>query len=586
MSIHIRRLLAVPAIAAIVLVATASAASAHAVLEGTNPGPNTNVATSPKVITLRFSEHVDARSDAIRLFDGNLNQLDVGPTKHIAGKGNEITATMSKVPKGLYTVAWRAISADSHPVQGAFTFGVQTSATGAAATKLAQQAQATETSDQTVGVLLGVMRFGVFAGLALLLGIVGFVLFLWPAGRVAVRVRLVLYGALELTFLCTLFGFMLQGPYSSGGGVGDAFSTDLMSTTWDTRFGKVYVLRLVLLVVMGLLVRSVVRTGRAKIPGGLAAATTVVGIALAATVGLAGHASTGRWVALALPMDVLHVVAMSIWIGGLVALGLARHDDVAYPTVAHRFSGVALGAVVLIVVSGTVQALRQLDPFSALWTSSYGQLLIAKLVAFAVLIGIAAWSRRLVHGRGMGFVGEQEPVMAREPVASVAPGSGVGTMVRDDETPPLPEVHPGLTRSVRAELVFAAIVLAFTSVLVNTSPPHSALAPTEISGVIGAGATRFDTFFGPAESGKPNTLHITAIGRNGLPVKVVDMQAELANPSKDVPPINLPIKKFAGARGHYIGEGIRVPAGRWILTIRAYPTEVDVVTATTDVTVG
>jgi hypothetical protein len=67
-------------------------------------------------------------------------------------------------------------------------------------------------------------------------------------------------------------------------------------------------------------------------------------------------------------------------------------------------------------------------------------------------------------------------------------------------------------------------------------------------------------------------------------VKVVDMQAELANPSKDVPPIQLPIKH--AAKGHYIGEGIRVPAGRWILTIRAYPTEVDVVTATTDVTVG
>lgn len=587
MSIRIRRfrrLFAVPAIAAVVLVATASAASAHAVLEGSNPGPNTNVASAPKSVVLRFSEHVDARSDAIRLFDGNLNQIDVGPTKHVSGKGDEITATMPTLPKGLYTVAWRAISADSHPVQGAFTFGVQTSATGAAATKLAQQAQATETSDRTVGVLLGVMRFGVFVGLALLLGIVGFVLFLWPAGRVSVRVRQVLYGALELTFLCTVFGFMLQGPYTSGGGVGDAFSTDLMSTTWDTRFGKVYVLRLVLLVVMAVLVRAVVRTGRASLSRPLIVATTVVGVALAATPGLAGHASTGRWVALALPIDVLHVLAMAVWIGGLVALGLARHDDVAYPNVARRFSGLALGAVVVLVLTGTFQSIRQLQPFSALWDSEYGTVLLLKVGAFLLVVGIAAWSRRLVHGPGMGLVGGGSPAIAREPVANIAPGSGVGTLVRDEEPAPLPEVHPGLTRSVRAELVFAAVVLAFTSVLVNTSPPHSALTPTEISGVIGTGATRFDTFFGPAESGTPNTLHITAIGRNGLPVKVVDMQAELANPSKDVPPIELPIKH--AAKGHYIGEGIRVPAGRWVLTIRAYPTEVDVVTATTDVTVG
>jgi copper transport protein len=583
MTIRTRRLVAIPAVAVIVLVLTATAASAHAVLESSTPGPNANVATSPKAVTLRFSEHVDARSDAIRLFDRDLNPIDVGSTEHVAGKGDEITATVPKLPKGLYTVAWRAVSADAHPVQGAFTFGVETAATGAAATKLAQQAQATETSDRTVGVLFGVMRFGVFVGLALLLGIVGFVLFLWPAGRVSVRVRQVLYGALELTFLCTVFGFLLQGPYTSGGGVGDMFSTDLISSTWDTRFGKVWVLRLVLLVVMGLLVRMIVRTGRTSLSRGLVVSTTVVGVALAATPGLSGHASTGRWVALALSMDVLHVLAMAIWIGGLVALGLARHDDIAYPRVAHRFSGLALGAVVVIVLSGTVQAIRQLQPFSALWDSEYGTLLLLKIAAFLVVIGIAAWSRRLVHGPGMGFVGAEAPAMAREPVPTVAPGSGVGTMLHD-EPAPLPEVHPGLTRSVRAELVFAAVVLAFTSVLVNTSPPHLTLTPTEISGVIGTGPTRFDVFFGPAEVGKPNTLHITAIGRNGLPVKVVDMEARLANPENDVPPIQLPIEH--AAKGHYIGEGIQVPAGRWVLTITAYPTEIDAVTATADVTVG
>ena len=103
--------------------------------------------------------------------------------------------------------------------------------------------------------------------------------------------------------------------------------------------------------------------------------------------------------------------------------------------------------------------------------------------------------------------------------------------------------------------------------------------------VVGAGCRHAGgCFFGPAEVGKPNTLHITAIGRNGLPVKVVDMTAELANPEKDVPPIQLPIKH--AAKGHYIGEGIRVPAGRWVLTITAYPTQIDAVTATSDVTVG
>jgi hypothetical protein len=188
----------------------------------------------------------------------------------------------------------------------------------------------------------------------------------------------------------------------------------------------------------------------------------------------------------------------------------------------------------------------------------------------------------------MGLARGRAGAMRQAPVPNVAPGSGVGSMVHEDDPAPLPEVHPGLTRSVRAELVFAAVVLACTSVLVNTSPPHSTLTPTEVSGVIATDrpSTRLDVFFGPAEAGKPNTLHITALGRNGLPQKVVDMTAQLANPTKDVPPIDLPIKKFPGAKGHYIAEGIRVPAGRWVLTIKAYPTQLDVVTATANVTVG
>jgi copper transport protein len=579
---RLRRLLAVPAIAAVVLVATAGAASAHAVLEGTNPAPNSNIARAPKTVSLTFSEGVDVRSDGIQVFDKSLNAIDIGDAHHPGGRSKVVVATLPDLDRGLYTVAWRAVSEDSHPIQGAFTFGIKTVATGAAASRLTAEAQAGETSDRTVGVLFGAMRFGVFVGLALLLGIVGFVLFLWPAGRVSVRVRRVLYGALELTFVCTVLGFLLQGPYTSGGGVGDMFSTDLISSTWDTRFGKVWVLRLVLLVIMAFLVRAIVRTGRTSISRGLVVATTVVGVALAATPGLSGHASTGRWVALALPVDVLHVLAMAVWIGGLVALGLARHDDVAYPGVAHRFSGLALAAVVVLVLTGTFQSIRQLQPFSALWDSDYGTLLLLKIGAFLVVVGIAAWSRRLVHGPGMGLVGDRTPAMAGVP--NVAPGSGVGTIVRDDEPPTLPEVHPGLKRSVRAELVFAAVVLAFTSMLVNTSPPHETLTPKEVSGIIGKGATRFDTFFGPAEAGKPNQLHITAVGRDGLPKRIADMQAQLSNPAKGVPPIDLPIEH--AAKGHWIGDGIRVPAGEWKLTITAFVTDTDSVVATTDVTVG
>ena len=101
--------------------------------------------------------------------------------------------------------------------------------------------------------------------------------------------------------------------------------------------------------------------------------------------------------------------------------------------------------VVVIVLSGSFQAIRQLQPFSSLWDSDYGTILLLKIGAFLVVVGIAAWSRRLVHGRGMGFVRADGPtVAARERgCRASAPGSGVGTMVRDDEPATLPEAHPG-----------------------------------------------------------------------------------------------------------------------------------------------
>lgn len=583
------RLAVFAAVVGLVVLLFAGAAGAHAVLENTSPGPNTTLDRSPRRIALTFSEAVDARPDDIRLFDRSMNQVDIGTTQHPAGDRTRLVASVPHLGQGLYTVAWRTISADSHPVQGAFTFGVGVSATGKDAAALAAQAAAGEQGDSTVGVLLGVMRWGVFAGLAVVIGGAFFVIFLWPSGRTSVPTRRLLRSGLLLAFVATVGGLLLQGPYTSGGGLGDVFGSNGLSATLDTRFGRVWLARLVLLVVMALLLRLALRKGpRSR---GEVVAVTIVGILLACTVAASGHASAGRWVPLAFVVDVAHVLAMSLWVGGLLALVLARHDDVAYPEVTERFSGVALASVVVIVVTGVVQTIRQVDPLSALWDSTYGAVLIAKVVAFVVILVIASWSRRLVHGRLLSFStvprlddGEETDHAEVDPLTDA--DGAVSTLVRD-ETTTTTRVHPHrLTRAVVGEIVFAAIVLAFTAVLVNTSPPHSVQGPQPVNGTIGTGATQLETYFGPAEVGKPNDLHVTAVGRNGLPRAVVDMSAVISNPGKDVPDIKIPLHPYPGATGHYTAGGIQVPPGDWKLTVTAYVTDVDAVTASANVHVG
>ena len=212
----------------------AAPASAHAVLEGANPAPQADLSASPGSVTLEFSEKVDMRAEGIQVLDEHGSAIQTGRPTHPSGQSRVVRASLPKLGKGLYTVAWRAISGDSHPIQGAFTFGYRADASGTAGRHLTEMATAGAKGDRTVGVLFGVMRFGVFVGLALLLGAGWFAAYLWPEGRQAVRVRQLLIGSLVLTGVSTVVGFLLQGPYTSGKGLGDLFSSDQISAVWDS----------------------------------------------------------------------------------------------------------------------------------------------------------------------------------------------------------------------------------------------------------------------------------------------------------------------------------------------------------------
>lgn len=575
------------------LFALAAPAFAHAALEGASPAPGATLSSSPKSLTLDFSEKVEVRSDGIRVLNDSGAAIKIGPHTHPGGHGEIVRMSLPKLDKGLYTVAWRVVSADAHPAQGAYTFGYGVNASGKEARQLTANATAESKGDSTVGVLFGVMRFGVFVGLALLLGAGWFAAYLWPEGRQVLRVRQLLLGSLVLTATCTVLGFLLQGPYTSGKGLDAAFSSDQISAVWDTRFGKVWMARLVLLVVAALLLRMMVRH-RGPLPGWWFGLAGVTGLALSATPGLAGHASTGRWTLLALPADMFHVLGMSIWLGGLVMLAIARTDEHSYARVAERFSGLALGAVVVLVITGTFQSIRQLQPISALWDSNYGRLLIAKLVAFGGVLLIAAWSRRLVHGPGMGIFSSSTSAV---PAGAAAVGGGapptgdgsVGTLVRDD-APPITRQSSGghqsrLRRSVRGELIFGAVVLAFTAMLVNTSPPREVPAGGPLQVVMKAGKVDFEVHLDPASSVQPNILHVTVLDRDGLPRDVVEMRASLSMSSRDIPAIDIDLSHEG--RGVYFGDNFRIPfPGEWKLSLTAFVTDLDSATASTPVSVG
>jgi copper transport protein len=281
---------------------------------------------------------------------------------------------------------------------------------------------------------------------------------------------------------------------------------------------------------------------------------------------------------------------MACWLGGLVLLCVAvlpKGDADELRVVLPRYSGLALGAIVALVVSGGYQAWRQVGSIDALKSTDYGRLLIAKLVVFAALIVAAAFSREIVNRRFRGLPPDDEDVTVDEPVA-VGVG-GVGVMDRpplvaggsvserfgrfdddgydggwDDDTTDEEEVRR-LRRSVAIEVVIAAVILSITALLVNAAPARS-IQTQPVSLVLKSSQVWVYVDIAPGIAG-PNDMHFTSLPTGGGPATIEDMTVQLTRPGEDLPPFTVPLQKLGN--GHYYAPLYDIPyPGKWQMTIR------------------
>ncbi|MEU2610247.1 copper resistance CopC family protein [Micromonospora sp. NPDC007271] len=114
-----------------VLLAPASPAAAHNSLLTANPAKNARLAAPPAQITLKFLQKLDPAFTTIVLSDADQRKVS---TSEPAVTGTTGTVTISEpLANGSYTVAYRVVSADGHPVQGSYSFTVADPAASAAA---------------------------------------------------------------------------------------------------------------------------------------------------------------------------------------------------------------------------------------------------------------------------------------------------------------------------------------------------------------------------------------------------------------------------------------------------------------------
>jgi len=134
---------------------------------------------------------------------------------------------------------------------------------------------------------------------------------------------------------------------------------------------------------------------------------SLAGIVLVVTPAATGHAIGSDEALFAVPADILHVLAGSAWLGTLaviliVGIGAAAKTPGAVSLGArvaamiHVFSPMALICGATVVATGVVASLLHLEPFSALWMTQYGKVLIVKLACVALLFSVGAWNWRQV----------------------------------------------------------------------------------------------------------------------------------------------------------------------------------------------
>ncbi|MDQ4091861.1 MAG: CopD family protein, partial [Actinomycetota bacterium] len=468
------------------------------------------------------------------------------------------------------TVAWRVMSADSHPVAGAFTFSVGHPSAHRAAGIVQSSGSA------AIGVIYGIARAAAFASFALLVGSIAFVLLCWPGAITRGDVRHIMLVGWAGLLAATMVGLLLQGPYGYGLDADRIFDSAVFSSTVDSQFGTALTGRLMLLALAGgYLVLLCAWLGHVTRRGHAWFGALGIGLAvsLASTWAVAGHAAVGLQSALALPVDVVHLLAMGGWLGGVVTLAVILRPTAAasaeVPTAVYRFSSIATGSILLLIGTGSYQSWRQLGSWAAFGSTDYGRLLLVKFVIIALLLGVAVRSRKWVARH------RQAPV-------------GIGV---DAAAPSSPAVST-LRRSVLCEAVVGALVLGVTALLVNAEPGRAATAasPAPAHQVISydtggpGGQGRLTVDVDPAVTG-PAMISITVQDLTAGPRDVAELNTTLTLSSRQLGPFPVPLQRIAP--GRYVASGFQIPAdGTWQLTVTVRTSDIDQTTVTTPIDIA
>jgi copper transport protein len=517
------------AIAVVVTALTAvPSAYAHAILQQSTPSNNSVVRTSPSTVSLRFNEAVETAFGSIRVYDCGGGRVDSG--KILRPSKSEVAVKIDRrLARGTYTATWRVISADSHPVAGAFVFNVKKATPGGSCKQVFGA-----TTPGTIDALFKFMRGLDFALILLVVG--GAVVLTFVLRSATQELRSLLYRILAgFSFGLVFVGvqcIVLQGAVAGGFGLTEAFRWDTVDSVLQTRFGRAFLWQIGIAVVVGALALLASRSRRLE-------PLPLFGVLLLPTVSAAGHARTSG--SIAFVADLVHLTAASCWVGGLaftvLALLLAGEDR--WPLASRavpRFSILAVGSVVALIAAGSVRGYEEVKSFHGLWDTTYGLLLLAKVALVLPLLALGAYNNRYAV-----------PRLKRQIASAIE--------------------QRRFLRAAGAELAIMAVIVGVTAVLVTEPPAKASVkAAKYATDTVPIGPLEVNYIVEPAKTG-PNTIHLYFYKpKSGFPANVDDAKLSASLPSRNLGPLRIPLTRIVPS--HYTTPaGVFPEPGDWQVTM-------------------
>ena len=541
----------------LILIIGIPSAYAHPFLVDSEPGQGQNAAVGTTQIIVFYSEAIEIDFSELKVFDSNGNKIDNMDTAYYEGESSLVITTPS-LEDGIYTVTSKVLSKiDGHLVQAAIIFGVGETQVDLSLLEAQEESEITFLPEAAA-------RFPGIIGQTVVLGSVisGIVIWGTQRKRFGKESRDLVNQTYRFKF-AKLTGISLVAVFASNFII-LAVQTLRLETSpidvIDTAFGTTWLIRMIItIILLGIwfwMERKPHLSPKKHIP--MLAASLV----LIFTTTMMGHGAATELTA-PIILDYVHNLLASVWIGGVIFFGfvllptLASLDGIqkAKVTLAMlpRYSGMITIALGILIITGPTLLWFLESDVASLTNSTYGSLIIAKIMLAIVLIGFGAFYQFKIQ---------------RQAERNLKSGKTF--------------TFNKLSKPLKAEAMVGIALLGVVALLVNSSLPAGEIQTVDAQGItLGFSSTlfseqaKFDVSVIPLGVGQ-NTISVLVSNVSGEPLPDISgLKIKVSNPQRNIAPIEISITELKSNDGttRYEGDATFGFAGTWEIEVEAQRTQ-------------